>query len=254
MWVKIICTGGGIVGYDVGKVLLNLIFPPKCIFCGKRLSPKTSKYVCAECANELPYCKVYNRCRRCGKPVAVSDTNMCKDCYKRRHYNTRITSAFVYTDGAKRAIVGFKKEKNAGFANTLSAYVAQMVMSDFGGVDFDVVVSVPPRRKGLSDEHFDQAACLAESVARRLGLTYIPNALVQKGTIRKQSSLSLDARIENVRDKFAVKKQNRIEKKTVLLIDDVCTTGVTLEECAKVLKESGAFRVYAATVATVPSI
>ncbi len=242
------------MGYDVKKVLLNLIFPPKCIFCGKRLSPKTSKHVCSDCANELPYCKAYHRCRRCGKPVAVSDTNMCKDCYKRRHYNTRITSAFVYADGAKRAVVGFKKEKNAGFASTLAIYVAQMVKSDFGGVDFDVVVSVPPRKKGFSDEHFDQAACLAAAVSRRLGLNYISNALVQKEVIKKQSSLSFDARIENVKGNFAVRKPEKIDKKTVLLIDDVCTTGATLEECAKVLKESGAFRVYAATIATVPSI
>lgn len=242
------------MGYDAGKILLNLIFPPKCIFCGKRLSPKTTKLVCSDCANELPYCKPYHRCRRCGKPVAVSDTKMCKDCYKRRHYNTRITSAFIYAEGAKRAVVGFKKEKNAGFASTLSVYVAQMVKSDFGGVDFDIVVSVPPRRKGISDEHFDQAAYLASAVARKLGLTYIPNAIIQKEVIRKQSSLSLEARIENVKDNFAVKKPEKIDKKTILLIDDVCTTGATLEECAKMLKESGAFRVYAATVATVPSI
>lgn len=242
------------MGYDVKKVLLNLIFPPKCIFCGRRLSPKANKDVCTECANELPYCRAYSRCRRCGKPVPLDAGEMCKSCYKRRHYNTRITSAFVYADGAKRAVVGFKKEKNAGYAKTLSMYVAEMVKHDFGGVDFDAVVSVPPRKKGYAEEHFDQAAHLAATVSRRLGLTYIPNALVQTESIRKQSSLSLDARIENVRDKFAVKKPERIDKKTVLLIDDVCTSGATLEECAKTLKASGAFRVYAATIATVPSI
>lgn len=242
------------MGYDVRKVLLNLIFPPRCAFCRKRLSPKAKHFVCPDCANELPYCRVYSRCRRCGKPVSQDADTMCKSCYKKRHYNTRITSAFVYTDGAKRAVVDFKKEKNAGLGTTLSKYVAEMVKYDFVEVDFDIIVSVPPRRKGVGEERFDQAGCLALYVSKRLGIPYASGVLAQTETIRKQSSLSLEARIENVKDKFLVKRPGRIENKTVLLIDDVCTTGATLEECARMLKESGAFRVYAATIATVPSI
>ncbi|MBQ3573399.1 MAG: ComF family protein [Clostridia bacterium] len=239
---------------NLKKILLNLVYPPRCVFCSRRLSPKTRLLVCPTCANELPYCRAYSRCRRCGKPVPQGAGNMCNSCYTRKHYNTRITSAFVYTDRARDAVLAFKKEYNASGAGTLAIYVAGMVKYDFGGVDFDAVVSVPPRKKSSSEERFDQAACLGKAVARRLGIPYISHAMVQTGIGRKQSSLSYSARIENVKNKFAVKKPNAIDKKTILLIDDVCTSGATLEECAKMLKESGAFRVYAATIATVPAI
>jgi len=239
---------------NIKELILNLIYPPRCVFCLKRLSPKTKLHVCSECANSLPYARAYSRCRRCGKPVAENADKMCKRCYTGKHYITRITSAFVYVDNAKDAVVRFKSERNSGFAKTLALYVAGMVNYDFGGVEFDAVVSVPPRKKGITEEKFDQAACLADAVARRLGIPYIPKAMAQVGVSRKQSSLSYSARIENVKGKFVVKRPGSIDKKTILLIDDVCTSGATLEECGKVLKDSGAYRVYGATVATVPDI
>lgn len=236
-----------------GSILLNLIYPPRCVFCGKRLPPKTARiHVCSDCANSLPYCRAYNRCRRCGKPIPDGKGEICKTCYTRRHYNVRVTSPFLYADEARNAVIAFKKEQNSGYARTFAVYIAEMVKHDFGGEEIDVVVSVPPRRKEFYSEHFDQAACLASASARRLGLPFASGVMVQTGKLKKQSSLTYDERIANVSGKFAVKKPNAVKNKTVLIVDDVCTTGATIEECARVLREAGAYRVYAATLATVP--
>ena len=124
-----------------------------------------------------------------------------------------------------------------------------MVKSDFSQVEFDAVVSVPPRKKRRKD-NYDQASALGKEVAKRLSLPYISNSLYQTREIKKQSSLTFDARIKNVKDAFKVRKPDKIKAKTILLIDDVRTTGSTLNECGKALKEAGAYRVYSATAGT----
>lgn len=230
------------------ELLLNILFPPKCVFCSARLPISQRIYVCAECFDGLPYCREEKRCSHCGKPSEGG--GMCKACILKRNYTERITSPFVYKEQAKDAVVAFKKKNNAYRGRTLALFVAEMVRYDFGGVEFDGVVSVPPRRSRMNEEKYDQAECLARCTARRLGLKYYPNVMRQTGNMKKQSTLSHDARFDNVRGGFAVRRPDRIKGKTLLLIDDVCTTGATLEECARVLREGGAHRVYAATIAT----
>lgn len=234
---------------NIYMLMLNLIYPPQCIFCGKRLSPKVKLAVCTDCSNTLPYCKVYNRCKACGTPIPEGN-DICRRCHLTRRYVTRSTSAFVYADIARSAIIAMKKSKNIGNARVLSFYIAGMVKQDFALIDFDAVISVPPRKKVFTDEKYDQAAVLAKEVAHRLSIPYIPHLLYQKKLLKKQSTLNFDARIKNVKDGFAVKKPDLIRGKTLLLIDDVRTSGATLNECAKTLKEAGAFRIYSATAGT----
>ena len=239
---------------NVKKLIMNLLFPPVCVFCGKRLSPKVKRRVCAKCANALQYCKAFNRCRRCGKPISVESAGLCKSCYTHRFYASGITSSFVYVDIARDGILRFKKEKNRGNAKTFAEYIAAMVKLDYKAIEFDAIVSVPPRKKASSDDGYDQAAQLAQAVALKLDLPYIKKAMYQIKKIKKQSFLKYADRIKNVRDNFAVRKDDLVKNKTILLIDDVCTTCATLEECAKALRNAGAYKVYAATLATVPAL
>lgn len=243
-----------IVRSRIKNILLNLVYPPRCVFCQNRLSPKIRINVCSDCANTLPYTRVYNRCKRCGKPLHENKSGICRHCSTVKIHSTQITSAFVYIDPAKQAAVRFKKERYLGYAKTFAVYITEMVKYDFKNVAFDFVVSVPPRKKAFTEEHYDQAQALARAVALRLGIPYLPNALAQSGRLRKQSTLSYNDRIKNVKDKFVVKKADAVKNKTILLIDDICTSGATINECSKMLKAAGAYRVYAATFATVPAI
>lgn len=230
--------------------MLNLLYPPKCIFCGRRLEPGNKTGTCPECANTLPFCRKYVRCRRCGKPIADSAGGFCEGCSVRRNYAKGITSAFVYIDNAKSAVIALKKEYNAFYAKTLSLYVAEMIKYDFGGLEFDFAVSAPPRKKNYNEENFDHAACLAREVALRMGIPYKKGVLYQTEKLRKQSDLHHDERLLNVKGKFAVRHPDTVRGKTILVIDDVYTTGATIEECAAELRRAGAYRVYAATAAT----
>ncbi len=145
--------------------------------------------------------------------------------------------------------MALKHELSASVADELSLYVAGMVKDDFGGEVFDFVISVPPRKKSRNEERFDQAAYLASKVARRLGVPYLKAAMKQKIKVKRQSSLKHDERLVNLKNVFEVVKADKLKGKTVLLIDDVTTTGTTLDECAKELKKCGVHRVYGATVA-----
>lgn len=237
--------------YDMGNIILNLIYPPVCSFCGIRLSPLNHIFVCDDCANNLPYCRAMNRCRHCGKPI--SERDLCNHCSFNKSNLKGMTAPFVYEGRAKSAVLAFKREKNAMNSKTLSLYVAEMIKYDFGGVEFDCVVSAPPRITRMKSEKYDQAAQLAGHVARRLSLPYFKDVIRQAEETQKQSTLSTEERRENVRGKFSARsnRENRVKDKTILVIDDVCTTGATFEECARVLKEEcGAYRVYAASAAT----
>lgn len=233
---------------DIGNIFLNLIYPPKCCFCGIRLSPLNHIFVCDECANSLPYCRALNRCRHCGK--LLPEGTLCCHCSLNKSNLKAITAPFVYDGCAKSAVIALKREKNAINAKTLSLYIAEMVRYDFGGVGFDCVVSVPPRKARMKSEKYDQAAQLAQQTARRLSLPYFKNVIQQTEDVQKQSTLSTEERRKNVYGKFSAVDSNRVKDKTILVIDDVCTTGATLEECARVLINCGAYRIYAATAAT----
>lgn len=195
----------------------------------------------------------YKRCTRCGKPLSKEMNGLCENCYTHRPHTAKITSALVYVDLAKDGVLRFKNHNNSANAYTLSHYIATMVRSDFKKIEFDTVVSVPPRKKRMRDDGYDQAGKLAYNVALRLDIPYSKNVLEQVKSIKKQSSLKYYERLENVKGNFRVRRSDAIKNKTVLLIDDVCTSGATINECARVLKESGAYKVYGATLATVPA-
>lgn len=183
-------------------------------------------------------------------PISENSGDTCNDCLSRRHYSYRSTSAFIYTDNAKRVIINYKNYKNISYAKVLSKYMSAMVKDDFKGVNFDMVLSVPPRFKALNSDSFDQAGNLASVLAKRLELKYVSGVLVRCKNIKKQSSLGYKERLKNVEGAFKVKSPSKVIGKTILLADDVRTTGATLEECSKVLKQAGAYRVYCVTAAT----
>lgn len=238
----------------IHKLILDLIFPPVCAFCGQRLSPRRRHRVCDECLKALKYCRDFNRCTRCGKPIPDEAVGICKNCYSHRFYAFKITSAFVYADVARNGVLRFKREKNKSDAKIFASYVAGMVKFDFPAVEFEAVVSVPPRNTVGNRDMYDQAEKLATETALLLDLPYLKKAMRRNRRTKRQSSLNYIQRIQNVKDCFEVIKKETVKNKTILLIDDVGTTCASIEECAKALKEAGAYQVYAATIATVPAL
>lgn len=239
---------------DMSKLktfILNLFFPCRCIFCGALMPLMSETAVCTECMNTLPFCLAHTRCAVCGKTIEKG-RKFCSRCgipstaaYK------KISSAYIYEGEVKRALVRFKHEGYRSYAEVFAEHMKAIAEHDFKDVKFDLIAAVPPRRARISKEGYDQAGYLARELSGRMGIPYCKGVLRQKERRRKQSELSAEDRILNVCGNYEAVKKDRIAGRTLLLVDDICTTGATLGECAKVLTENGAKAVYCVTAATV---
>ena len=230
--------------------LINFIFPPRCVFCRTLLSLSAAEMICMDCENNLPYCLAGNRCDRCGKPLE-SGARLCGHCrsnppppYK------KICSPYIYKDQVSRALVRFKRERYQSFAGVFARHMRVVVEHDCPNTAFDYVLSVPPRPERMRNEGYDQAERLARALAKELGVPYLSGAMRQRENRRKQSGLNYEARQRNTQGNFEVRKGKILLGRTVLLVDDICTTRATLKECAGVLRTAGAAAVYCATAAT----
>lgn len=206
--------------------LLNLLFPPKCPFCG-RVQDRPG--ICPACQKALPWAKEDQALR------VLPGGFVC-------------AAPLRYEGLAREGILRFKFRGRTGAAEPLGELIAQCAAEQFPG-EFDVVTWVPVSRKRLRQRGYDQAELLARSACRLWGVK--PERLLEKAVHNPAQSGLTDAgaRRANVR---GVYRAADAAGKRVLLIDDICTTGATLSECARTLKEAGAESVVCAAAALTP--
>ena len=202
---------------------LDLLFPPKCPFCGKILD---APGICPACASALPW---------------VPDGDIVQDLPG----GVPCAAPLRYEDAVRQGLLRFKFQGRSAAARPLGELIAQCAAEHFSG-EFDTVAWVPVSRKRLRQRGYDQAELLARSACRLWGVQ--PENLLEKQRDNPaQSGLeSAAARRENV---AGVYQARNAAGKRVLLIDDICTTGSTLAACAQALTEAGAERVVCAAVA-----
>jgi ComF family protein len=173
----------------------------------------------------------------------------CRDCAPEFE---RATSFGEYIDGVRSLIHLLKYERVTPVAGPLGGMLAQAVAELLAGSDATpLLVPVPLHKSRRRSRGFNQAELIARAAARRLPqkLDLACGALVRRRDTVSQVGLTREERIANVRDAFRVADAARVRGRDVMLVDDVMTTGTTLSECARVLKQAGAKRVWAATVA-----
>lgn len=199
-------------------VLIDLFFPPRCAFCG-RLGVRG---VCADCEPKLP---------RRANPLREGSFGLC-------------AVPLEYKGVARRAFQRFKFGQQQGAADGFGELIAQCAAEELGG-QFDRVTWVPASAQRQKERGFDQSLLLARAAARCWDTK--PAALLQKQRDNPpQSGLSEDARKDNVRGAYRVRRPALTEGARILLIDDVITTGATLTECRRTLLDAGAASVVCA--------
>jgi ComF family protein len=227
--------------------VLSVVLAPSCASCGGLLDQPTHGPVCAACWRSiLPLTPPL--CERCGDPlpswrVISVPLARCPRCRRRPRVVDRAASVGAY-DGALRAIVhAFKYEGRRSLAHPLAGLIRRHCAAVLDGASYLVPVPLHPSRR--RERGFNQAADLT----RRLGLPSCP-ALRRVRATPSQISLPASRRHGNVRDAFAATRHARSLAGTiVVLVDDVSTTGATLDACARVLKEAGVVEVRAVTAA-----
>ncbi len=216
----------------------DIIYLKYCPCCHKPIALDTD--ICEDCFNELFLPQ--NVCKICGEPE--------KDCVctKRRFFYKGFTAPFYNCDAAKRGIYGFKFHRWDNTPPFFGRAVAESVRENFGSIKFDFVTAVPPSRY-KSKNRFDHAGLLARRTALFLELPY-RNTLLKTAENKTQHDLDYYQRFENVEG--AYRASCKLHGETVLLIDDIKTTGATLNQCAKQLLLAGAENIYCAAAVMSP--
>ncbi len=231
------------------RTMANFLSPPQCVLCSAPLEINAEVNLCGGCEIDAPL-NDGKCCQICGVPLDIAYGDLyCGMCKSYRRAFARNVSMYIYKDSAAEALRCMKF--GAGqiwIADTFGRLLANSVATAYDGIGFGGAVFVPVSKKRMRERGFNQSEIIAEAVCQRLGLPKLC-VLDKLRDTPKQSSLKYEQRLENVKGAFAVRDAEKITDKTLLLIDDICTTGSTLHECARMLKKAGAAVVYCATVA-----
>lgn len=227
------------------------LWPSVCAGCRSRASMPANPFFCSECWQGLPRLS-RPWCPCCGLPFASpvallhSPAHLCAACREREPLFDRARSAAAYEGIAASAIHLMKYQRRRLLARPLGALLVPL-LDELGPVDG--VVPVPLHVERLREREFNQALALGQAVCRATGWPLWWNVLERVRPTRAQVGLDAVERRRNVRRAFRVRCAEAVEGTRLLLIDDVMTTGSTVHECARVLKQAGADAVQVVTVA-----
>ncbi|MBS0150993.1 MAG: ComF family protein [Nitrospira sp.] len=192
------------------------------------------------------------RCARCDRPFTSSvatvynSRHLCYSCVERPPSYTRAWTLYPYTPPLQDAIRLLKYQNKV----SLVAPLSDLMLATLPRLDtIDLIIPVPLHHERLCQREFNQALLLADRIGRHLNISIAYTNLVRTTSTSPQTSLSRKSRLKNLRHAFAVRRPAQLKNKRILLIDDVFTTGTTVNECAKTLRRSGSADVFVLTLA-----
>ncbi len=228
--------------------LMDLLYPEgiSCYLCGDKIRGQHSYGVCPVCRKDFIFVGEKS-CSMCGKQL--DRAGLCSDCRSFRHYFDRAYSLCVYDGKVKEWIYSFKYAGRSYLARPFGRMMAERIKEI--GMDrwVDCVVPVPLHRKKQRQRGYNQSRLLADVISRELGMGKARDLLKRIRETPPLSGLTRLQRMETMEGAFYMNGKEAAVK-NVLLIDDIYTTGSTVNQCARALKEGGLVRVYVFTLAS----
>lgn len=226
------------------NAILHLVYPATCLHCDELIHPN-SPLLCDHCLNLLEFIHPDERCGTCFSTKKNNHLNHCPYCIRHPSLFFQIGAAFDYFGPAATLIKKLKYHNQPHLAKGIGAFlVAQWAHLDWPLPD--ALVPVPLSFAHQIERGFNQSALLAQEMARILNIP-VWDILKRKGGDFSQAGLTVDQRLELQRDSFRLTNQFSIENKTLLVIDDVMTSGATLARCAESLMKGNPSCLYALT-------
>lgn len=226
--------------------LWNWIYPEKCVFCGALLRASEKGGCCPACRKTLPYVRE-PVCKRCGKPITDAREGFCMDCMVFRTKPSALAGSVAvweYRENTRAAMVAFKY----GGCTDHVGFFADEILRSYGMTirswDAEVLVPVPIHRRREWFRGYNQAGLLADALGERLSIPVFP-VLKRIRHTEPLKKLTPEERKKNLRHAFAVRENAYTVKDSAILVDDIYTTGATLEVCAGLLREAGFAQVHA---------
>ena len=215
-----------------------MLFPPVCGGCGK-----TGSRWCLDCQARVPRI-VEPFCEKCGIPVRKS--GLCEKCQVEPLAYRLMRSWAVFDSPVQNALHTIKYRRNVGLGDSIAIQMVEFVRSLRW--NNDMVIPVPLGHQRLRERGYNQVGLVARPLAYELGLDYAPTALWKSRETRSQVGLTISQRRENVSKAYQANPLV-VNRKSILLMDDVATTGSTISACTEALLSAGAREVYALTIA-----
>jgi ComF family protein len=235
---------------DACRALVDLFYPPHCVECGVKTDAAAAKWICGACAEsapriQAPFCDV------CSRPFdgEIRGTFRCPNCVDRRFHFTHAVAAYRSRGVVRHLIHRFKYERQYHLRHILGDWLVDSLASDrITRESFDAFVPVPLHPARQREREFNQAGVLARILADRTGHPVL-DCLRRVRNTETQTHFDREERMENLRNAFELRNTSSVHEKRLLLIDDVLTTGSTLDECARILRAAGSESVRAVVVA-----
>jgi competence protein ComFC len=240
--------------WDLAGALAAVIFPAPCRICGELLENASRVPLCAAClASFAPYAGPI--CERCGRPLVSTAVTegvaepLCNVCRRSLYDFDFARSSASYTPKVASAIVLLKYEELVPLGRLFAMRLLQVARAHAKQCSADVIVPVPLHPARHRERGYNQAELIARPLARQLGLPCRSYLLVRTRPRPDKLTLTLRERWRSVRGAYAIRQGSRVDNLRVLLVDDVLTTGATLDACSRALRRGGASYVVALTVA-----
>ncbi len=227
------------------KKVIDLIYPKRCPICGN-IVPLGDALVHVECLKKLERVRE-PICKKCGKPIESPEQEYCMDCTKHQFSYTRGRSLWVYNHAIDASIFAYKYKGKREYWQFYSNAILTELTTFIKNTDPQVIIPVPLNKRKQIQRGYNQAEWIAKGISKKLEIPIDTHVLIRNRWTVPQKELSNKERIANLLQAFELEK-NHQHYDRVLLIDDIYTTGSTIEACSKILKKDGVKEIYFITL------
>lgn len=228
----------------IGRFVQDVFCPPSCVICRKVMF--VGEHICRECKEKLPVTGE-NVCLKCGKPLEGEFDELCRDCRRKRHYFDRNVALWTYSPQLKQSVYRFKYNNKRRYGIFFAGEIMHRYAHLIKSWNVDAIIPVPLFKGKLQKRGFNQAAVIADELGRLAGIEVCDDLVVRVRNTKPMKELDDKKRLQNIKGSFNISK-NVIQLKKILLVDDIFTTGSTVDEISRVLKYNGVEYVYVITL------
>lgn len=229
--------------------LIRILYPKRCPVCDN-IIPDTpehiNRHICIRCNAKLHYIKP-PKCMKCGKQLYSENEEYCMDCKKKRHEFTQGIGVFAYDKNIKKTMYRFKYSNRREYAEFFGDILAARYGHLIRNWQVEAVIPIPLYRIKYLKRGYNQAELIAKALSKQMKIPMDSKILIRSRKTRAMKELNDEERVKNLQNAFKL-TENIVKYKKVLLVDDIYTTGATMDACAKVLKEGGIKEIYCASI------
>lgn len=230
---------------DLKNLLVDSIFPRTCPVCGEIIMPR-GQLICKDCINELNFISD-PKCEKCGKQILTKDQKFCYDCSHWTHDYDLNRSVLNYDKVSQKMMVGIKYKNKREHADFIGRLVAWKLRSYIEETQPECIVPVPVHESRLKARGYNQAELIAGALSRETGIPVRTDLIMRCKHTKAMKDLDGEARRENLKEAFSAENVDKFPQ-SILILDDIYTSGATMDACARVFRSVGVKSIYCGAV------